>query len=59
MNEELKVIVLERIDKMGIKKSYLAKRMLITNVRFSQIMSGKRGIKPEELKLLKETLTIE
>jgi transcriptional regulator with XRE-family HTH domain len=56
MDQQLKEKVQTRIKSMGIKKAHLAKQMGIGAVQFSQIMSGKRIIQPDELSVLKRQL---
>lgn len=56
MEQELKEKVQGRIKAMGIKKAHLAKQMGIGPVQFSQILSGRRIIQPDELSALKRQL---
>jgi antitoxin component HigA of HigAB toxin-antitoxin module len=59
MQQELFNAIQERITVMGLKKKYLAARMGIDPVRFSQVLAGKRKLKGQELRELKLALGLD
>lgn len=56
MDKELRKKVEDRITVLGYKKIYVAQRIGLDKVRFSQTLSGKRKITPEEFSGLKNLL---
>lgn len=56
MDKELRKKIEERISILGYKKNFVAQRIGLDKVRFSQTLSGKRNITPEEYTGLKNLL---
>lgn len=51
-------LIRKRIDTMGLKKSYVANRIGLCKVRFSQSLNKKRRFTSEEITKLKKLLNI-
>lgn len=58
MDKDLRKKIEDRISILGYKKKYVAERIGLDKVRFSQTLSGKRKITPEEYTGLKSLLGI-
>lgn len=56
MDEVLRKKIEDRISILGYKKVFVAQRIGLDKVRFSQTLSGKRKITPEEYTGLKNLL---
>lgn len=59
IDKDFKEKIDKRISTLGVKKSHLANLMGLDAVRYSQTMSGKRKIQPNELNALKNYLGIQ
>ena len=51
-------LIRKRIETMGLKKSYVANRIGLCKVRFSQSLNKKRRFAPEEITKIKKLLNI-
>lgn len=51
-------LIRKRIETMGLKKSYVANRIGLCKVRFSQSLNKKRRFTSEEITKLKKLLNI-